>query len=301
MGHRIALVAILLCGCATAAPPEARTLPPMPAVVPGDALLAGAGDIARCGPSLAYAKATATLIEQLPDAVVFTAGDNAYPNGRLQDFTDCYGPAWGAFKARTRPVPGNHEYRTPGAKPYFEYFGVAPWSSFELNGWHIVLLDSMANMRQGSAQLAWLESDLAAAGAKCIAAIWHHPRISSGPHGLSPTDPGRKTGDAWSVLARHRATLVINGHDHHYERFARRDGIRQFIVGTGGAELRPVVRVASGSEVRVTKQHGILILTLRPGSYDWRFVSIDGVVRDESVAPQTCTQLEVGVPSSKRD
>jgi acid phosphatase type 7 len=290
MRRGIALVAILVSGCA-AVPVETR---PALAIAPasaGDALLVGAGDIARCGPTLANAKATAALVAQLPDAVVFTAGDNAYPDGRAQDFTNCYEPAWGAFKARTRPVPGNHEYRTAQARPYFDYFGVAPWSSFDLNGWHIVLLDSMKDMRKGSPQLAWLESDLAAANARCIAAIWHHPRFSSGPHGLSPTDPGRRTADVWAALAQRGASVIVNGHDHHYERFAPIEGIRQFIVGTGGAELRPIIRVVNSSEVRVTKQHGILILTLRPGSYDWRFVGVDGVVRDHSDAPQTCTQL----------
>jgi hypothetical protein len=291
MRQWIACIAILISACAAELPRAGVVLPALPPVQSDDAILVGAGDIARCGASLENAKATAALIAQLPDATVFTAGDNAYPSGRPQDFADCYEPAWGAFRARTHPVPGNHDYRTQNARPYFEYFGVTSYSSFDLKSWHIVLLDSMADMSQGSVQARWLREDLAATNAQCIAAIWHHPRFSSGPHGLQPNDPGRRTATIWSILANYGASVVINGHDHHYERFAIRDGLRQFIVGTGGAELRTVVRVAAASEVRLDKYHGVLILTLHRDSYEWRFVSIDGVVRDSNAAPQTCTKL----------
>ena len=286
----IALVAVLIAGCATELP-RAGVMPALPLPGARDVVLVGAGDIARCGRPLANARATAALIGQLPEATVFTAGDNAYPDGRKEDFANCYDPAWGAFKDRTLAVPGNHEYRTPGAKPHFEYFNARPWSSVDLKEWHIVLLDSMEDMREGSPQVRWLEEDLRSTNARCIAAIWHHPRYSSGPHGLSRTDPGRRTETLWKVLAARAATLILNGHDHHYERFAPRQGIRQFVIGTGGANLRRTVRVASGSEVRDSEHHGVLVLILHPDSYEWRFVSVDGVVRDSSPAPQACTQL----------
>jgi alkaline phosphatase len=207
----------------------------------GDALVVAAGDIADCGEQLEAARATAALVKLFPSATVIIPGDTVYPNGSREDYARCYEPTWGAFKSRTRPAPGNHEYRTPGAAGYFEYFGVPPFYSFDLGGWHVVSLDSMRDIGAQSAQVVWLRSDLDATVKPCILAFWHHPRFSSGVHGRQPDDRGRQTGAMWSVLAQHGAAVVVNGHDHHYERFARIDGIRQFVAGTGGARLRPAL------------------------------------------------------------
>lgn len=287
----VAAALFCLSACASSSLPPASPQPlEMPQLAEGDALLVGSGDIAKCGSQLEYARATAALVKQFPDATVFTAGDNAYESGTAEQFANCYDATWGAFKERTHPTPGNHDHRSKGAQPYLDYFGVKPFYSFEVKSWHVVALDSMLDMTADSPQAKWLDSDLAATKQRCIAAIWHHPRYSSGPHGLQPNDPGRKTAALWSILAAHHATLIVNGHDHHYERFAPRDGLRQFIIGTGGAELYPSVGNAEGSEARDDQHFGILVLTLHPSSYEWRFLGIDGLARDVSAEPVSCSR-----------
>jgi len=212
----------------------------------GDPVLAGAGDIADCD-DLSGAEATAKLLEKIP-GTVFTVGDNAYPSGTAQQFRDCYGPTWGRFKSRTRPTPGNHEFHSGGATPYFDYFGANAgdpakgYYSYDLGAWHIVALNSecaeAGGCQAGSPQEIWLRQDLAAHPAACALAYWHKPLFSSGAkHG---NDPEMKP--FWQDLYAARATVVLNGHDHDYERFAPQDpegkpdpalGIREFVVGTG--------------------------------------------------------------------
>jgi len=287
-----ALAALLAAGCVTArlevgTPAQlAAATARIPAAQAGDVTVVAAGDVADCA-NLAAARATAALVELFPSATVLVPGDTAYPDGATNDFARCYGPTWGAFKSRTRPAPGNHEYHTPDAAGYFAYFGVDPYYSFDLGGWHVVSLDSMLDMDEQSPQVAWLLRDLDANTKPCVLAFWHHPRFSSGFHGHQRSDRGRKTGALWRVLAEHRAELIVNGHDHHYERFAPVDGIRELVAGTGGAELRPTLTVARGSELRDAR-YGVLVLTLHPSSYEWTFLSTDGVVRDSSAAPEAC-------------
>jgi hypothetical protein len=293
---------LILASCVTGplrvATPEqlAAVAAPLQRIGPGDLFLIGAGDIADCGPQLAAARATAAIVQQFPTATVFTAGDNAYKRGRADEFADCYGPTWGAFRSRTRPAPGNHEHYTPEASGYAGYFGVPLYYSFDLGSWHIVSLDSMLDMAPASPQLDWLRHDLEGNTRPCIAAIWHHPRFSSGIHGRQRNDPGRHTDMVWSVLASHHAALIINGHDHDYERFAPRDGIRQIVVGTGGGELRPFVWRVRGSEHRDARHYGVLLLTLHQQSYDWHFITVDGVIGDASAAPQPCDGAKISSP-----
>jgi hypothetical protein len=244
-------------------------------------VLAGAGDIGMCGSS--GPEATAKLLDGI-DGIVFTAGDNAYFQGSVQQFRECYDPSWGRHKGRTRPAPGNHEYETPGAAPYFAYFGsnAGPaglgYYSFDAGEWHIVSLNSNIAMTAGSAQATWLRDDLTAHTRPCTAAIFHHPLFTGGPNG--PTPDAR---DLWRVLYDAGADIVINGHDHLYQRFAPQNpqgasdsrGIREFVVGTGGAELYTLSRMPPNLETS-TSAFGVLKLTLRSGSYDWQFLSIDG-------------------------
>jgi len=285
------LLAILLLGaCVHEAPVTAPSidlsaaLAPFRNVAAGDALVVAAGDIADCS-RLAGARATASLIAALPNATVLTLGDNAYPDGSPSDFARCYEPTWGAFKARTHPSPGNHEGRTAGSSGYFAYFNVPPYYSFDLGAWHFVSLDSELDISPVSPQVQWLRRDLDATAKPCILAYWHHPRWSSGLHGSQT-----RTNALWSVLAAHHATLVLNGHDHDYERFAPRDGIREIVAGTGGAALRRFGDTVAGSEVRVARQHGVLVLALHPRSYAWRFVGIDGRVHDASARDESCSR-----------
>ncbi len=259
---------------------QARTPAAPPA--PGDPVLVGAGDIASCPGN--GDDQTAALLDRI-DGTVFTLGDNAYPNGTARQFAECYDPTWGRHKARTRPVPGNHDYRTTGAAGYFGYFGAAAGDpatgnySYDLGTWHIVVLNSncgeVGGCGPGSHQERWLQADLAAHPAPCTAAMWHHPRYSSAAHG-----DDREMRNLWRVLDDAGAELVLSGHDHTYERFAPQDadgrpeprGIRQFVVGTGGKELYEFGRIEAGSEAHSNQSFGVLKLTLHPHGYDWEFV-----------------------------
>jgi calcineurin-like phosphoesterase family protein len=260
-----------------------------------EAVIVGAGDIGDC--DTPDDTATGKLLDGI-DGTVFTAGDNAYPSGREEDFRDCYDPVWGRVKDRTRPAPGNHDWEDD-LKGYLGYFGKAAapdgesWYSYDLGAWHVVVLDSMCGENggcgKGSDQGKWLAADLAASDAVCTLAIWHQPRFSSGEHGnYSGVEP------FWEALYADGADVVINGHDHDYERFAPQDpdgnedrgsGIREFVVGTGGAELRPFEDARPNSELRAAVAHGVLKLELHPRSYDWTFIPTRGDFADAGSGP----------------
>ncbi len=213
--------------------------PPVPAPIT-EAVLVGAGDIAECGQQGAVQ--TAALLDGIP-GTVFTAGDNVYMNGTPREF-ECYDATWGRHRSRTYPTPGNHDYGTPDASGYFQYFGerAGPvgqgFYSFDAGAWHVVSLNSNMFYREGSAQLHWLRRDLQQAQARCVAAIMHHPLVSSGPNGDNP-----HVRDLWRALQDAGADIVIAAHDHIYERHGRMNadgradqrGARLFVVGTGEA------------------------------------------------------------------
>lgn len=237
-----------------------------------------AGDIARC-PAIG-AELTAKLIERLP-GYVLALGDLAYSNGTFNEFNECYDPTWGRFKNRTYPVPGNHEYDSR-AVGYFKYWGkrAAPkgksYYSFDLGFWHLIALDSNLTGDAASEQERWLRRDLVQAQQRCILSFWHHPTFSSGWHGsVASTLP------LFQILYEAGATLVLAGHDHHYERFAPQDGtgqldpergIRSFVVGTGGTKTYPVLFRRPNSEIYHTDTLGVLKLTLAYDSYEWEFI-----------------------------
>ncbi|HEV8358136.1 MAG TPA: PKD domain-containing protein [Gemmatimonadales bacterium] len=256
-------------------------------------VLVGAGDIASCGSS--GDEATANLLDNIP-GTVFTAGDNVYNDGTPSDYTNCYQPTWGRHKARTRPTPGAHDYRTSGASGYFNYFGTLAgtpgkgYYSYDLGAWHVVALNSVIDISATSAQLTWLRNDLAASGAQCTVAYFYHPRFSSGTtHGGTTLVQA-----AWQVLYDAGVELVVNGHEHQYERFAPQTptgasdparGIREFVAGTGGAESGyPFGPPKPNSEVRNNDTFGVLQLTLTPGGYSWKFVPVAGKTFTDSGA-----------------
>jgi ABC-type transporter MlaC component len=251
-------------------------------------VMVGAGDIASCVSD--GDEATADLLDTV-DGLVFTLGDHAYEAGTPIEFAACYEESWGRHRARTRPTPGNHDYLTPGASGYFEYFGAAAgppdkgYYAYDLGTWRVIVLNSncaaIGGCGPGSPQERWLRRELASHPRACTLAYWHHPRFSSGPHG---SDLAYVT--FWQALFENSADVVLGGHDHTYERFSRQRpdgvpdphrGIRQFVVGTGGATHHPFVGPAlANSEVRNDDTFGVLKLTLHTSSYEWQFIPVAG-------------------------
>jgi acid phosphatase type 7 len=262
---------------------------------PGDTfVMVGAGDIAGCK-ELDGARATAKLIKQIP-GTVFALGDLAYEDGSTANFRNCYDTTWGAFRDRTKPSPGNHEYNNAGrAAGYFQYWGAQAgpgtrgYYSYDLGSWHIISLNTncyawaLGGCLKGSPQEEWLKQDLAAHPNACVIAYGHHPLFSSGilpSHAMRP-----ELRDMWRDLYAAHAAIFLVGHEHSYERFAPQDpdghadpvnGIREFVVGTGGRSHDPLGFARPNSEVRNTNTYGVLKLTLIPGSYTWEFIPEEG-------------------------
>ncbi len=278
-------------GCARSQRPSAPvTTPASPAAVTpaappsGDPVILAAGDIASC--SSAGDTATADLLDGLAGTVI-TLGDNVYNDGTQAEFEDCYDPAWGRHKPRTKPAPGNHDYHTAGASGYYGYFGAAAgdpakgYYSYDLGAWHIIVINSncaaIGGCGAGSAQEQWLRADLAAHPAACTLAYWHHPRFSSGStHG---DNPGMQA--VWQALYDFDADLVLGGHEHNYERFAPQspsgaadaaNGIVEIVVGTGGRSHYGFGAAKPNSLVRNGDTYGVLKLTLHASSYDFQFL-----------------------------
>jgi 3',5'-cyclic AMP phosphodiesterase CpdA len=259
-------------------------------------LIAAAGDLV-CGtgtqtqiiPCLELM--TADVVRKLKPDALLLLGDLQYEAGSLADFQSYFEAAFGEFKSITYPVPGNHEYFTPGAAGYFDYFnGVGADSgragrrgrgyySFNLGAWHIVALNSncleIGGCSARSAQAAWLRADLASNKAKCTLAFSHSARFSSGLHGNDEL-----MRDLWQIMHEAGVDVVLSGHDHHYERFLRQDargrpdekrGILAFVLGTGGKGLAPIGRRRSNSAVHDNSSIGVLTMVLRPDSYSWKF------------------------------
>ena len=281
-----------------------------------DPVVAAAGDIS-CDPDadnfnsgngtadFCRQKYTAALVDGPDVNRVLALGDTQYEQGTLAQFQNSYALSWGQplIKQKTSPAVGNHEWSdpTPGgpAKGYFDYFGAAAgergkgYYSFDVGNWHLIALNSMCaqigGCGPGSPQEQWLRADLAAnADAPCTLAYWHHPLFNSGPEGNYSDTPSDSTA-LWQALYERGAEIVLNGHAHHYERFAPQtpagqadpqQGVREFIVGTGGKSLRAADTVQPNSQVRGTDHYGVLKLVLSPNSYGWTFVDEGGVPRD---------------------
>ena len=264
---------------------------PSPTVspAPGDPVLVGAGDIADSG---SRDSATANLLDGIP-GTVFTAGDNAYPNGTASDFANFYEPTWGRHKARTRPAPGNHDYNTSGATGYYNYFGASAgpsgrgYYSYDLGNWHIVSLNSEVSTSSTSAQVQWLRADLAASTKPCTFAYWHKPRFTSG----SNHAPNTAVGPMVQALYDFNAEVIVAGHNHQYERFAPMNpsggldtarGIRHFVAGMGGAGAYSFGTIQPNSQARNSGAAGVLKFTLHANGYSWQFVPVAGQTYSDS-------------------
>lgn len=266
----------------TSTPSSAPTISANTADTPttsaGGVIFVGAGDISECDNN--NDELTAQLLESIP-GTVFTTGDNAYNDGSPSQYADCYNPTWGRLKDRTKPIPGNHEYRTKDAAGYFQYFNnIQPYYAYDLGSWRIYALNSEINVSENSPQVIWLLADLATHPSKCVLAYWHQPRWSSGNHHGSNTEYQT----LWQILYSAGAELVLNGHEHNYERFAPMNatgqpdpmGMREFVIGTGGRDHYGFGSPLPTSEVRDSTSYGVLKLTLRDTGYDWEFVSAEG-------------------------
>src|SRR6266550_4010765 len=261
------------------------TLPPIgdgvnAAATSSDEVLVGAGDIARCDRT--DDDRTAAILDTIP-GTVFTLGDNVLGSSTLvPDFNNCYNPSWGRHKARTRPANDHLEYWIAGASTYFDYFGDAAgargkgYYSYELGGWHIVVLNTGVSTAAGSPQELWLKADLAASTKRCTLAYWHMPRFSS--TGTAVRDAVKPF---WDDLYAAGAELVLNAHYDVYERFAPQtpagvldlqNGIREFIVGTGGMGTGSVNAVQPNSEMRNPAVYGVLKFILSADGYTWKFI-----------------------------
>ena len=264
----------------TAAPsaPDSTALPTVPSARPSEsgcrAVVVAAGDIVS---DVQVADRTGNVAAaQKPDQVL-VLGDSQYPAGGLADYTSKYDrTVWGSLKPLTKPVPGNHDYKTSGAAGYFTYFDKpSPFYAYDLGcGWRAYALNSEIDL---AAQLDWLTRDLAAHPGRPVLAYWHKPRWSSGvEHGSDPTMQ-----PFWDALAD-RTGLVLNGHEHNYERLAPIGQVRPFVVGTGGTSRYAFGAAAPGSEQRIADTPGVLRVELQPGgTYRWAFLDTAGMIRDQ--------------------
>ena len=268
-----------------------------------DPVIAAAGDIAcdrrpnapppdpdERGSAGCLERTTAALLASHKFVAVLALGDEQYDSGSLAQFMSSYDKTWGRFKAITYPAPGNHEYDTPKGAGYFAYFGSRAgdrsrgYYSFDLGSWHLISINAncadIGGCGRGSAEERWLKKDLGSHHASCTMAYWHQPRFSSGTHHSDPTYTA-----FWQDLYDAHADLVLNGHDHLYERFAPqtptggadpKNGIREIIAGTGGRSHYKFTKIEPNSEVRNNTTFGILELTLHPRAYDWKFLPVAG-------------------------
>lgn len=281
--------------------------PAAPAVQGADSVvIAAAGDLV-CGSETpdgipCLEEYMADLVIQLKPDALLLLGDLQYERGSAEDFKTRFEPTFGQFKAFIYPVPGNHEYFTEGAVPYFDYFnGVGADSgragsrgrgfySFNLGAWHIVALNTNCPQIGGcsmrSAQAQWLRADLAANKAKCTLAFMHSARFSSGEHGNDDL-----LRDLWRIMYEAGVDVVLAAHDHTYERFGPQDwqgrtdkerGIRSFVVGTGGKGLARFGRTRPNSELQRNSAVGFLTMVLKADSYSWKFAPLPTLTLDDS-------------------
>jgi acid phosphatase type 7 len=250
------------------------------------------GDIAQCGSlsaSQSFANQTFALVSALQSQIktpsnVLTLGDNVYDTGTAAEFTNCYAPTWGQLKSVTWATPGNHDYGTPDASGYFDYFGASAgpdrkgYYAKSVNGWFVISLNSNVDATTTSVQYKWLQSQLSGNTDGCILAAWHHPMFTSATRG-----DNRKMTDVYDLLVAKKADLVLQGHEHQFERFQpmlsdgtidNTRGVVSMVVGTGGASLSDFSAVVhSGSQARI-KELGVLQMELSVGGMAWKFINL---------------------------
>ena len=248
-------------------------------------------------------KETADLAKSLNPDAILALGDLQYDNGALDKFNSHYDKSWGQLKNITYPTPGNHEYATEGASGYYQYFADSPYNqkikqgyySFDAGGWHIISLNSTCDKTNDcgpdSAQIKWLEADLAQNDTKCTLAYWHYPRFTSGKY-FGDAKIKEYTQQFWEKLSVSKADIVLNGHDHIYEHFVPqntggendKNGIREFLAGTGGRSLYDRKVTQDNTQFFDNQNFGVLNLSLNLSSYKWQFVNLEHNVLDSGSA-----------------
>ena len=301
------VVFFLTVACEKSPEPTAEGRPEHELVIKGAPTVLAVGDIAVCGTSAD--ETTGKLVDSLLTAdsvsgtqtIIITMGDNAYPSGdqgARNYYSRCFAPSWGGARIMSviYPAPGNHDYDSGSGDPYFNFFGARAgpsgkgYYSFDLAGWHLISLNSelyfaAGNAAQAKAQEDWLRSDLQRSRAKCALAYFHRPYFSSGSHGMSD-----RLRPLWEILFAGGVDLVLNGHEHDYERFLPQtpagvadsvNGMEQIVSGTGGASLRSFrQRLAPNSAAHIQGRYGVLKLMLGDGEYTHAFIATDGSVWD---------------------
>jgi len=272
-------------------------------LLPKGEIFIGAGDVSFCDSN--GDQLTGKILDRFP-GTVFMVGDASNNTGRTEEYTNCFDRAWGRFKPRMKPAIGNHDYITDTGRNFFDYFGALAgerdkgYYSYDLGAWHIIVLNSQcgaADCAAGSLQEKWLRKDLAAHPAQCTLAYWHAPTFSSG---IDANEP--RTLPLYDDLFHAHVDVLLTGHQHHYERFIPQDenanpdperGIREFIVGTGGAWTDPVrVPPLRNSQVIFTDTFGVLKLQLYPGWYTWQFIPVPGKPRSDWGSDTCRNELE---------
>jgi len=251
------------------------------------------GDIAECRGKPAEDSSAARTAGLIPvGATVLVPGDTAYPYGTTATYQSCYGPTWGVHLANTLAVPGNHDYPEGSSDDFRRYFGIGAedqnYFSRPLGDWLVIGIDSQLIGDALDREYEWLAKTLEDnSSQRCTLAFWHMPAFSSGfEHGPTP-----KMQPFWALLNDHHAEFVLNGHEHFYEAFEpldssgnpAADGMREFVVGTGGARLYPTWKPFHSSRKRLAR-HGVLKLTLDADAYEWQFIDTTGRVRDSGEA-----------------
>jgi acid phosphatase type 7 len=293
-------------------------IPDQPVVRKASWRIAAVGDIA-CNPDnpnfnsglglvdTCQMKAVGEALERERLDAVFLLGDIQYTTGKFEDFEKSFVPYFREINAPLYVAPGNHDYGNgtiqggdlSGYKKAFDqYFPNATYEKegktyydFNLGSWSIYALDSncqyVGGCDVGSPQYNWLTSKVSSE-ITCSIALWHHPLFTSGPHKSDSDILDRRP--FWTALQSVGTDIVLNGHDHHYERFApmlsdgtvSQEGIRQFISGAGGYSVRKVGEpFANGQEKVVDDQFGYLYMELFAGRYEWQYKTVDGVILDE--------------------
>jgi hypothetical protein len=274
----------------------------------------GAGDIS-CGADSTLSTdgceqgATQNLLLSLNPDRILPLGDNQYEKGSLSDYNTYFDPTWGLFKSKISPIVGNHEYQTSGAAGYFDYFNgpgsttgpagdrTKGYYSYNLGNWHLIAVnsncDKVGGCGPGSPEYTWLQNDLATDTHTCTLMYMHHPFIASDRRNY---DIAPAYQPFYELFYAAGGEVVLSGHSHFYERFARLNslkqadpdyGFRQFVAGTGGRSTQWFIEIRPYSEVHAGRLFGLIKLSLRQSDYSWEFVTTPGYSFTDS-GTETC-------------